>query len=64
VKERFPEADTGEGMFWYSRHMKGLLMKEYTNDPTDSGTTALSIGLVCSSSIFFTNDMHVLARLT
>ena len=28
VKDCFPEADTGERMFGYSRHVKGPLMKE------------------------------------
>jgi hypothetical protein len=37
MKDCFPEADTGERMFGYSRYMKGLLMKEYKYDPMDSG---------------------------
>ena len=37
VKDYFPEADTGERMFGYSKHMKGPMMKEYKYDPTDSG---------------------------
>jgi hypothetical protein len=36
-KKCFPEADTGERMFCYSRHVKGPVMKEYKYDPTDSG---------------------------
>jgi hypothetical protein len=58
MKDYFPEADTGERMFGYRRHVKGGLMKEYKYDPTDSGRQALSFGLVCSASIFFTKDMH------
>jgi len=34
MKECFPEADTGERMFGYSRHGKGHVMKEYKYDPT------------------------------
>ena len=38
TRERhFPEADTGERMFGYSKHVKGHLMKEYKYDLTDSG---------------------------
>jgi hypothetical protein len=37
MKECFPEADTGERMFGYNRHVKGHLMKEYKYDPTESG---------------------------
>ena len=37
VKGCFPEADTGERMFGYSRHMKGRLMKEYKYDPQTVG---------------------------
>ena len=33
MKECFPEADTGERMFCYSKHVKGLMMKKYKNDP-------------------------------
>jgi hypothetical protein len=32
-------------------------MEEYKHDPTDSGRRALSIGLVCSASLFFIKDM-------
>jgi hypothetical protein len=28
-KDCFPEADTGERMFGYRRHVKGRLMKQY-----------------------------------
>jgi hypothetical protein len=35
VKECCPEADTGERMFCYSKHVKRLSMKEYKSDPTD-----------------------------
>ena len=49
---------------WYSRHVKGHLMKEYKYDPTDSGRQALSIGLVCSTLLFFDNGTHVLVHLT
>ena len=43
----FPEADTGERMFGYSRHVKGRLMKEYKYDPTDSGRGGVSFGFLC-----------------
>jgi hypothetical protein len=36
MEHYFPEADTSERMFGYSKHMKGVLM-EYKYDPTDSG---------------------------
>ena len=49
-------------MFGYSKHMKGCVMKEYKCDPTDRGRE--SIGLVCSTSLFFTNNTHVLVCLT
>ena len=29
VKDCFPEADTGERMFGYSKHVKGSVMKDY-----------------------------------
>lgn len=48
-KKMFPEADSGERMFGYSKHIKGHLMKEHKYDLTDSGRQAL----VCSDSIFF-----------
>lgn len=54
---------TGERMFCWSGHTKGLLRKEYSDyDPTGSGRG--SMGLVCSTSLFLTNDMHVLVRPT
>jgi hypothetical protein len=28
IKDCFPEADTGERIFGYSKHMKGFLIKE------------------------------------
>jgi hypothetical protein len=62
VKDCFPEADTGERMFCYSRHVKGRVIKEYKYDLTGSGRG--SIGLVCSTSLFCANDRHVLVRLT
>jgi hypothetical protein len=34
MKECFPEADIGEMMFEYSKHMEGCLMREYKYDPT------------------------------
>ena len=49
VKNCFPEADTGERMFGYSRYVKGRLMKEYKYDPQTVGEKALSFGLVCSA---------------
>ena len=57
MKDCFPEADTGERMFGYSKHVKGHLMKEYKYDPIDSGGQALSFGLVCSA-------LHALVSLT
>jgi hypothetical protein len=64
MKKCFPEADTGERMFCWRRHVKGLLMKEYKYDPSDRGRRALSLGLVCSALLLFTNSTHVLVRLT
>ena len=32
MRECFPEADAGEGMFGYSNHVKGPEMKEYEYD--------------------------------
>ena len=52
MKGCFPEADTGERMFGYSRHVEGLLMEEYKYDPTDSEGQALSFDLVCSALLF------------
>ena len=46
-----------KGCFWYSRHMRGCLIKEYRYDPTDSGRGALNIGLICSTSLFFVNNV-------
>ena len=43
-------------MFCYSKHVKGLVMKEFKYDPTDTGRQALSTGLVCSASLFFDNN--------
>jgi hypothetical protein len=43
--------------------LKGLLMKEYKYDPTDSGRQTLNIGLVCSTLLFFSKDTYVLAHL-
>ena len=61
-EECFAEADTGERMFFYSRHMKGHVMKEYKYDPTDGGSC--NIGLFCSTLIFFANGTHLLFCLT
>jgi hypothetical protein len=36
MKDYFPEVDTDERMFGYSRHMNELLM-EYKYEPTDMG---------------------------
>lgn len=63
MKDCFPGADTRERMFGYSKHAKGLLMKEYKYDSTDSGRGALSLGLVCSASLFFAKDTNVLVQL-
>jgi hypothetical protein len=62
VKEYFPEADTDEKMFGYSKHVKGLLMREYKYDPTDSGRQALV--WFAPSCYFFAKDTHVLVCLT
>jgi hypothetical protein len=64
VKKCFPHADTGERMLWSSKHGKGPVMKEYEYDPTASGRWALSFALVSSTSLFFTNNTHVLDYLT
>jgi hypothetical protein len=64
MKNIFPEADTGERMFGYSKHVNECLMKEHNYDITDSGRQGLSIGLVCLASLFFANSMHVLVCLT
>jgi hypothetical protein len=58
MKDCFPEADRGERMFGYREHVKECLMKEYKCDLTNSGRQALSIGLVCSASVFFAKDTH------
>lgn len=60
----FPEAGTGERMFGYIKHLKEHLMKDYKYDPTDSGRRALSLGLVCLASLFFSNNMHILVHFT
>jgi hypothetical protein len=54
---------TGERVFGYSKRERprGERVKY---DPTDRGRRALSLGLVFSVSLFFTNNMHVLVRLT
>jgi hypothetical protein len=64
VKGCVAKADTGERMVCYSRHVKECVMKAYNYDPTDSGRPALSIGLLCSASLLFSNDWHVLVCLT
>ena len=64
MKDCFPVADTGERRFGYSKYTKRPVIKHYKYDPTDSGRWALSIGLVCSVSLFFAKDSHVLAHLT
>lgn len=51
-------------MFGYSKHMKAALIKEYKYDPTDSWRKVLSLGLLCSTSLFFTNNTHILVSLT
>jgi hypothetical protein len=63
MKDYLPEVDTGERVFGYSRHVKGLLMKEYKYYPTESGRWALSFGLVCSASLSFAKAMYVLVCL-
>ena len=45
-------------MFYYSKHVKGLVMKEYKYDRPHSRRQALSLDLVFSASSFFTNNMH------
>ena len=37
MKDCLPEADTGERIFAYSKHMKRLLMNEYKYDPHTVG---------------------------
>ena len=64
MEDCFPEADTGERMFAYSKYVKGHLVGEYKYDPTDSERRALSFGLVCSALLFFDKDTHVLVCLT
>jgi hypothetical protein len=55
---------TGERMFCWIRHGKGLVMKECRYDPTEHGRQALSIGLVCFSLLIFASNMHALVHLT
>jgi hypothetical protein len=55
---------TGERVFRYSRHVKGPMTKKYKYDPTDSWGRALSLGLVCSTLLFFDNETHVFVHLT
>jgi hypothetical protein len=38
------------------------MMEEYNYDPTDSGSG--NIGFICSASLFFTKNTHVLVCLT
>ena len=64
MKDCFPETDTGERTFGHSWHMKEPGMKEYKYDLTDRGGWAPSLGLVCSASLFFANDIHILVCLT
>ena len=64
MKECFPEADTGEKMFGYSKHRKWPRIKECKFDLTDSGRCVLTIRLVCSASLFIPKDSHVLVYLT
>jgi len=54
---------TGERMFGYSRHVKGPVVREYKHDPRDSGRGALSLGLVGSALLFFSNNTHGLVYL-
>ena len=60
VRECFPEADTGERMFGYSKHVKGPVMKEYKHDPADRGRGALatSSSLACSPYSLLTTLMY------
>ena len=37
MEDSFPEADRGERMLFYSKHMKGHVMKEYKCDLIDIG---------------------------
>ena len=48
-------------MFFYSRHTKGQVMKEYKYGLADSGRE--NIGLVWFASLFFTNNRHLLVSL-
>lgn len=62
VKWCFAGAHTGERASCCSKRVKEHAMKGYTYDATDSGRW--STGLVCSASLFFTNNTHVLVHLT
>jgi hypothetical protein len=55
----FLKQTPGKGMFWYSKYMKGPVMKECRYDPTDNGRWALDVGLVCSASLLSANGTHV-----
>jgi hypothetical protein len=57
----FPEANTGERMFGYSRHAKGHLMNEYKYDPTDKWERSTEPWF---SLLFFPKDTYVLVCLT
>jgi hypothetical protein len=43
MKDCLPEADTGERIFAYSKHMKRLLMNEYKYDPHTVGDEHLAL---------------------
>ena len=60
--ECFPEVDTGERMFLSSKHMKGPMTKDHKWPHSER--QALSIGLICFTSLFFANNRYVLVRLT
>jgi hypothetical protein len=52
VKEGFPEVDTGERMFCYSKHMKGHTVREYLTPQTVEGSTEHWFGLLCLAILF------------
>jgi hypothetical protein len=59
----FAKADTGKRMFYYSKHGKGYMMFRRNINMTPQ-TGELSTGLPCSTSLLFTDGMHVLICLT
>ena len=58
MNEYFPEADTGERMFCYSKHVKGHMMfrRNINMSPLTVGS---NIGLLCSALLFFTAVLNI-----